>query len=327
MAGYLLAVDGGGTKTLAVVIDKGGNLLSVARGGPTNINLVGEQAFTSNLERVVLEATEAANVSVDRLAYSCFAIAGSSSRRNRDFISKYIREILGMSNFRVMTDIEAVLLACSRGGDGIVASVGTGAVVLGKRGEKYARAGGWGYLIDDEGSGFYIGRRCLSEAFKAYDSRGQQTVLVRHLKDFFRVGDFQEIVGIVYGRWKEPTRIASLAKIVCSAAEDGDKVALNILEDAASEIALMVSAVSKRLSMDEPDVYGVGGVLVNCSMLQLFLKERIRKILPRSCFKVMEKSPLIGAVREAFREVYGRVDEEMIDRLEKSISLKIASET
>jgi N-acetylglucosamine kinase-like BadF-type ATPase len=126
------------------------------------------------------------------------------------------------------------------------------------------RAGGWGYLLGDEGSGYSIGLAALRAILRAYDGRGENTRLHTSILNHLSLTAPTELVKYIYRERVPTTEIASLSSLVEAAVDEGDAVAIHILQEAASELALAVKSVVSRLRMNgEIPCALAGGVIVN----------------------------------------------------------------
>jgi N-acetylglucosamine kinase-like BadF-type ATPase len=159
-------------------------------------------------------------------------------------------------------DAELVLSGLPEG-VGIALIAGTGSIALGRdRHGTITRAGGWGHIVGDEGSGYALGRHCLQAVSKAADGRGQMTALVEHVLSHWNLDCASDIIGRVYPDCDKAT-IASLSTLVFMAARDGDEVACSIVKDAAYELALAAMAVKNKLDfVGEQVALALGGGLL-----------------------------------------------------------------
>jgi N-acetylglucosamine kinase-like BadF-type ATPase len=163
-----------------------------------------------------------------------------------------------------------------------------------------ARAGGWGYLLGDEGSGYDIGLTALRCVARASDGRGPQTMLTELILAHWSLRSANDLIGYVYRPQVSETGIAALAVLVESAARQGDPVAQNILQQAGRELAMAVQVVSRRLQLPEPTPCALaGGMMVRGELIsQEFLAAA--GVLNLQLFPVQRVSePAIGAIRLA----------------------------
>ena len=187
-----VAVDGGGTGSRIVVTGESGNILKYFDGPPLNINTLGDIKFERNIRNILGKLQNIVDFDV---SVFCFDLAGVTMNKMR--ISNILAK-LGIRHFEIVSDIEATFLAMGGGEDCIVVSAGTGSFAYGRKNNVSHRAGGWGYNIIDEGSGYWVGSRALKYSFMSIDGRIGKTILVDKLKDFFNVSNLEDIIPIIY---------------------------------------------------------------------------------------------------------------------------------
>lgn len=244
---YVLGIDGGGTKTVAIAADMRGNALGRGISGASNYQTVGlDQAIAA-----IKEASEQAARAADgKCEAACLGLAGVARESDRSVILPAIKK-LDLAEKIILEHDAAIALAGALACEpGVVVLAGTGAMAFGiNRSGEERRANGWGNVLGDQGSAYYMGRRALMAACKAYDGRGPETILIERLMEHFDLNEFTDIVGEIYGKQTSSKDIASLAPLASQAAKDGDEVAAMILENAAEELALAATAVIKGLNM------------------------------------------------------------------------------
>ena len=240
---FAVGVDGGGSKTLAVVVDEWGNERGRAVRGSSNHTGVGIELAVRHIYSAVEEAVRQAGCALP-LSSAWFGLAGIDHRDDYDLLLPYLEPLA--RDIRLTNDAELVLSGLP-GAVGIALIAGTGSIALGRdaRG-MIARSGGWGHIIGDEGSGYDLGRCCLQAVANATDGRGQATMLVEMLLRLWRLNDASEMIGKVYNADDKAT-IASLSSLVFAAVSNGDEVARSIVGAAARELALAAIAVKNML--------------------------------------------------------------------------------
>ncbi|MGH9144913.1 MAG: BadF/BadG/BcrA/BcrD ATPase family protein, partial [Vicinamibacterales bacterium] len=191
---------------------------------------------------------------------------------------------------------------------GIAINAGTGSIVYGRNADfEAARAGGWGHMIGDEGSGYWIGRESLAAVMRASDGRGPETSLTDAILAHFNVDDESQLPRIVYDREQPRVSVAALGPIAQRAAEHGDAVAVRILERAADELVLGARSVATRLEMrgDAFAFYLAGGVFRVVPWLVDELPRRLVEVAPRAQVQLLDEEPAVGAVWLALAEARG----------------------
>jgi N-acetylglucosamine kinase-like BadF-type ATPase len=209
--------------------------------------------------------------------------------------------------------VNDALLALVAGVDrdpGIVVIAGTGAIAYGRNARNLAaRAGGWGHLLDDEGSGYWIGIGALKAVMREADGRGPATDLTPRILAHFGVAAASDLVHVVYYRDLSRQEIAALSVLVQQSREAGDRTACDLLDAAASELAGAARSVTARLGLQkEPFSYVLsGGVFRVVPSLAQGLTERLTADAPRSSVIQLAVEPAVGAVRLAMAEAEGSV--------------------
>ncbi|MEM1606607.1 MAG: BadF/BadG/BcrA/BcrD ATPase family protein [Candidatus Bathyarchaeia archaeon] len=323
-----MGVDGGATKTVCVIADESFNVVGVGKAGPCNYNVVGVENARRNVERAVQMAYS--DISDESLKgkvadVGCFGIGGLTTQRDYEIISNEIVPPSSAVNRVIVNDVVVAFYAATGGEPGIVVVAGTGSIAYGanSRGESMI-SGGWGWLIGDEGSAFYIARQALASATKAYDGRGAKTVLVDMFKEEFGVSDFKDIVPKIYHEVTS-TNIASLSKIVFSAARKGDRVAMKILRDAGEELGKAAVAIARKLfDKNEHILIGVtGGVFKADLTVWEHFKRYVLKRLPNAEFTPPVEHPVVGALIMGYRILGIKMSDEDKLSLLKSVARKI----
>ena len=197
-------------------------------------------------------------------------------------------------------DAEAALYAGNAAGYGVVLIAGTGSVAYGRSpsGDE-ERSGGWGYLIGDEGSAFWIGKEGLRAASYDFDGRGSPTAISRHLYRDLGVADFQGVLPLLYGRPHPAPAIVAATRAVAQANSEGDRVAANIIQRGARELARAVTIVAAKLGLSDGPVYLAGGAFENVRALEQRVRQELLSALPRAAVEPIAEEPAMGAARLA----------------------------
>src|SRR5437763_608728 len=171
---YYLGVDGGASKTAALVTDDAGHALGDGMAGPSNHLRVGIETAARNIERAVNKALVTADVASREIIWTYCGIAGSDHPAHRQEVVDSLSVFFPRGNFTVDNDARIALTGAIGFGPGVVVIAGTGSVAVGRNaGGEEARAGGWGPIVGDEGSGYAIARAGLAAVLRAYDGRGR----------------------------------------------------------------------------------------------------------------------------------------------------------
>ena len=303
---YVLGIDGGGTKTVALAADLQGNVLGRGISGASNYQTVGLAQALVAIEEASEGAIAAAGITAREFEVACPGLAGAGRERDRVLLLPAIKKLNLAEKVILEHDAAIALagaLACQ---PGVVILAGTGAMAFGMNsvGEK-RRAGGWGSILGDEGSAYYIGRRALAAVCRAYDGRGPETMLMNSLMEHLGLTDFTDIVKEIYSKQTSPEAIASLAPLVSQAAKDGDEPAATILRDAAEELALTASAVIGGLNMQDEafQVAISGGVFEAGEPMLTPFSEYLKLTAPHAQIIPPRFEPAMGAIFLALQAV------------------------
>src|SRR6266850_5784235 len=307
---HVIGIDTGGTKTVCLLADEHGAIVSEGRGPGANLHAAGELAVEKVLHEVMEEAIGDRMVGDRPIlpAAVCLGIAGVDREDEERTVRAIMRRIGYKSRVLVVNDALIALVAGAGDAAGIVIIAGTGAIVYGRNaGGEAARAGGWGHMIGDEGSGYWIGREALAAVMRAGDGRGPDTALAAEVLAHFNVADVSRLPRIVYDREMPRMSVAALGPIVQTVAADGDAVAVRILERAADELGLGARSVTTRLEMrgDAFTFYLSGGVFRVVPWLADELPRRLVEVAPRSQVQILQQEPAAGAVWLALAEARG----------------------
>lgn len=301
MSGYFIGLDGGGTKTVAWLTDRQGNVLGRGKGGTSNFTEVGIEHAKKVLHQVMVDAFADAGIHPCKLDGLGLGLAGMDREDDQEWVREWVLGEDLAKRFKVCNDCELLLWAGTPYGWGIGLIAGTGSIAVGKAADgRMGVAGGWGYLIGDEGSGYAIGQAALHAVTQAVDGRAPKTLLVEKVLEFWNLKTAKDLLPQVYGGQSWKPEIAQLSKPVVEAADEGDAVAQAILNQAAVDLAKTVCAVARQLdfSGQVPLALG-GGVVVNNDKLAESVIAQIHAmgIDVSPITKVSE--PVTGAVRMA----------------------------
>jgi len=297
----VVGVDGGGTKTRAVVLD-GNRVLGEGEAGPSNPLRVGISNGATAIREAIDKACAAAMVHRDDLAAVGVGLAGVRRMDIRARMRDVLAEKLGIENIEIVSDGDIALYGATDGHPGIVVISGTGSISVGmSRQGKRAYAGGWGPVAGDEGSGSWIARRALQAVARATDERGPRTSLTKAACEFFQVSTPDDLSTAIYAPSMTNDRIAAFSKRVIETAQDGDQVASEILEDAGKELGRAANAVIRKLKMEQDrfQVTFIGGVFAAGEFVIAPLREQIMRVAKRAFIANPSFSPTVAAGRMA----------------------------
>ena len=302
---HVLGIDAGGTKTVCYLADGDGNIVGEARGGGANLQSEGELGVEKVLHAVMDQAVGSRVGDVEAI---CLGIAGVDREDEGAVVRGIMHRIGARSRVLVVNDALVALVAGAGERPGVVIICGTGSIAYGRNArQQAARAGGWGHVLGDEGSGYWIGRQALRAVARAADGRGPATTLTERVLNHFAVARPSDLVAEIYDRQLRHHALAQLARVVQQSRDEGDEVATQILEQAAHELVRAARPVVERLAMGDQafDFVLAGGVFSGVPWLADELRRRLVGIAPRSLVRRLEVEPALGAVHLALAEARG----------------------
>jgi N-acetylglucosamine kinase-like BadF-type ATPase len=300
MIGYVFGVDGGQTSTKCALVTTEGRVLAYGSGGGL-IHLSahgGEERLVVALRDAFATAFAAAGIAPQPVAAIGLGLTGAEGGTpESDTAKALVARVIEAPQVEVQSDAHAALLGAHGGRPGMIAIAGTGSHIMGIDAQgRVARAGGWGWLLGDEGSALWIGRCGLAAALHADDGVGGPTALEGLMRAHLGVASLRDIKRVVYATDFGARGFASLAPIVSRAASSGDHVAQAIIAHAANELAVRVLAVQRRLALaaDVP-VSPVGGAYDHVCGLRQGFERALRRQNPAARIVAPEYPPVLGA--------------------------------
>jgi N-acetylglucosamine kinase-like BadF-type ATPase len=247
-ARFILGVDGGATKTLAAVLDLQTRAVHLAHGGPSNQDAVGAKAAVGALLETADEAIARAGIAVEDLAAAVLAVAGTDT----EAMAAHVRAARTEA-WIVVNDVVGAWASATGAGPGIATISGTGSNVFGVGADARAwRAGGWGHLLGDEGSGYWFGLQSIKAALRDREASGPETALSDAAPAFFGAPSVEALASLVYSKPLTKGEIAAFARETARLAEQGDSVAKEIFEHGARELGEQIAAVVRMTGLAEP---------------------------------------------------------------------------
>jgi N-acetylglucosamine kinase-like BadF-type ATPase len=298
----VVGVDGGGTKTHAVVLDADLAVLGEGLAGPSNPLRVGIASAAAAIREAIDRACEAARLRRSDLIAAEIGLAGA----RRKELSARMREALlnlGIGEIIVVGDADIALYGATEGAPGLIVIAGTGSICCGinARGKRLC-AGGWGPIAGDEGAGAWIARRALRAVAHAVDGRGPTTSITGAACTYFHVSDPNDLSTAIYAPSITNERLAGFAKHVIEAARAKDRVARDILCEGGRQLGAAAAAVIRNLRLERETflVAYVGGVFDAGGELVLSpMREEVRRVAPKAYLAPPRFSPAVAAARMA----------------------------
>jgi N-acetylglucosamine kinase-like BadF-type ATPase len=299
---YIFVFDCGATKTECAAADTNGNILHTLTGGPANFLVIGAEKASENILSLIKECKTKLNFEYDDIKNIVIGAAGAgreedAGKLRTSLLSLASEKGISFKSLNVISDAQIALEGAFPNKSGSILIAGTGSIIYGKDNEgKIYRAGGFGRIIGDEGSGYSIGRKALQRVAKFYDGQGEKSDIVSLLSDKYKINSSEELIKKVY---KENFDIASVAELVLTAASKDDLIALTILEEETDELVQQLKALMKKMDVDELNVSFAGSLVLNKNIYPDMLTEKIKFYLPKVTIVKAEYTPLEGAIHIA----------------------------
>ncbi|MFB3815824.1 MAG: N-acetylglucosamine kinase [Terriglobales bacterium] len=289
-----LGIDAGGSKTACAVGDERGVLAKATAGGSNPLRLSAARSRESLLA-AIRAACAAAGVNATAIERTCIGIAGTNLPHVRETVLRVLRESVA-GQITIVADMEIAIEAALGEAAGMIVIAGAGSIAFGRNDAGCtARAGGWGHVVSDEGSGYWIGQRAVAAILRAADE-GATSLLEKSIFPQWHVLSRTELLRMASS--SPPPDFAQLLPAVLEAAKAGDPWAVRVLADAGTQLASLASIVAGRLWPRERwvRVALAGGVFRHSPTVRhaFYHELRARRRNVAVSFSVTE--PVIGAL-------------------------------
>jgi N-acetylglucosamine kinase-like BadF-type ATPase len=314
-----LGVDGGGTKTVFVLLDRHGTIRATHDAGSAFYLETGMEALRALVQDGIRTVLRQAGIAAEDLHYAFFGLPVHGEDDRTAELDRLPDPVLASGQYSCGNDMVCAWAGSLAGADGINVVAGTGSICYGEYSGHSARCGGWGELFSDEGSAYWIARSGLTLFSRMSDGRSERGPLYELLRE--RLGDRRDIE---LAAWAQAelnlgrSRFAALARLVHQAAERGDQQAAAIFAHAAQELAQLVEATRRTLTIPAParvpvsysgGVFGIGALVTGPFASALHATgARYELLTPRF-------APVIGAALYAARRCGQALSPAALERL------------
>ncbi|WP_017436148.1 N-acetylglucosamine kinase [Saccharococcus caldoxylosilyticus] len=311
----LLAVDGGGTKTIAVIANYKGEILGKGNGGASNYQVVGRDIALQSIQMAVQEALKSINQSL--LSYplhfkkAIFALAGIDTKKDEIIVNDIVQEAISslsieVNHMVIENDCLAALLGVTPKTPGALLISGTGSIVYAHNGKgKIVRVGGWGHRVGDEGSGYWIGKEAIRSVLKMYDGREKNTILAQLLLQHFQFNSLEDLYNWVYSEHYSVDDVAALTMVVEQGLNQGDEVSQKILDQASYELEkLLLVAISHVIEETDNNFSLIlqGGVLQNNSYIRNKILKSLKRRYPNFNLLSTHREPIYNIIQRGLQD-------------------------
>jgi glucosamine kinase len=288
-----MGIDGGGSNLRVTIVDENLQIQAESQHASANPSIVGKSESAYRIQYTMRDAMARAKLAPQDVRAVGIGVAGASASHSADWLIGVVSAVAPKALIVPSGDMEIALVGSHGERRGVLILSGTGSVAYGINAEgKNMQVGGWGYLLGDEGSGYWLGWQSLQRMVQAADGRAEAPSYRKRILQELALAREKELITWLYAAPVPRTReIAALAPFVLQAAETGDAFALELVERAAHELEAMVRTVQKHLGLTVPPVAFAGSLLTNLNPLS----DRLCKLLDLSMLPEAKYTPVIGA--------------------------------
>ncbi|MBW2702954.1 MAG: hypothetical protein JRF33_19200 [Deltaproteobacteria bacterium] len=321
---FVLGVDGGGTKTLALVADSQGRVLGMGRAGSSNYQDCGRAGAEKQIRRALDLACRNAGIATSQLEAACLGLSGADRPRDFEFIRGFLDPLLPGLSSRLVNDSLIALRAGTEDGVGIALVAGTGSNVIGRNAEgQTLQVGGLGPLSGDRGSAPQIGQEAVVAAIMGQDGRGAATVLTARIMEKLSLDRLDDIIELeFFDNLEGRLNLGFLAPLVFEAAASGDVEAQRILVDSGHSLAGSAAVIASSLFSGEQTLRLVfGGSVLQKGASPLLIEtvvDDLRQVCPGLKTRILDLPPVAGAVLFALDDL-GLRDTGLVEALRAGI--------
>lgn len=295
---YIIGVDGGGTKTEAVAYDLAGNKISEGKAGYGNL-LINEKQAIANIIQAIEKCVAAINNGSCR--YICLGLAGYGGVENQQGIKSAISSAFN-TPFTIVNDGIIAHAALLKGKDGILTISGTGSVSIGIHNGIEKSAGGWGHILGDEGSGYWIAMQAFIKMTKEEDEGSNYSHLTESILKKLGYHSVMELKKFIYSATK--AEIAAFVPLIVQQADAGDDFSQNILIQAGYHLSKKTLEVINKLKLSENVTIAIkGSILTNIPLVQSSYINHIKLENPKVKFVLEDVSATLGCYYIAMEQL------------------------
>lgn len=315
----IAGIDSGATSTKILLVNLEGEVLIYSEDSPANPFVVGNE-FAAKILINALRNSVLRIGKIKDVKSATFGLTGYNP-----ILEKFIKKNCKIEKMTILDDQIIALEGALLEKPGVVVYSGTGSFAIGRNSQnEIARASGKGFLLSDEGSGFYIGEKALKAAFRGFDGRGEKTLLTRYVLRYYKVNDFNELWYTLHSKPFTTSNIARLAPLVFKAAKKKDLVSLQIIDSAVKELTLMAKAVSIKLGLiNEYFPISFSGNVFKSNLFKEFFFKNLVSEIPNAYVIKPVFPPVVGSVIFGFKCLGLNISNKILNTIKKTMKEKI----
>ena len=292
-AKILIGIDGGGTHSTAVAAWPDGRVAAVVPGGGQNFHNDGMEIVRARLLEMISSLKEKTGAEAEAVCVGLSALDGPADEAT---YAAFHEGELENEALDLQSDVYIALMGLTQGEPGVIVICGTGSMLLmvDEKGNQLV-SGGWGYLLNDAGSGFTLAREALLASIDEIDGIGKPCSWTPELLEFFGVTDARKLIDVVYAPDFTPDQLAGFARLLLARANAGDADALGILERNMTRLArLTARLMDKAENVNLVGLYG--GIFQHNELARSLFERTLKKERPDAQIRLPEYPPELGAV-------------------------------
>ncbi|MEC8209446.1 MAG: BadF/BadG/BcrA/BcrD ATPase family protein [Verrucomicrobiota bacterium] len=314
---YALGIDGGGSRTRALLCDTYGQIIDQGLSGGTNPRTSSTAELKTHLKEAIKQATQ--SIDCSKIIAAQFGLAGAGEADTRSKVKTIAMELLSdQTACTIGHDLEIALVGGLANKTGIVLVAGTGSACYGRSCDgRSAKCGGWGDLVDDVGSGSWIGLRALQAGVRQADGRLPESPLKKAVMGFLKIDHMNTFKARIHDAGLSRSERARLAPIILNLASEGDAASIAIVAEGVDALSNCVFSTSRQLDMEAPSVLLSGGLLKH-TYFSHSLEAALYTRIPSAIITKPILCPAAGAVLIALKAVNSEISDANIDKLREA---------
>ena len=310
-----IGIDGGGTKTTAVIGDKNGHLRAVSKGSSGNLTAISPEQLYTLITDLIMQLLKNTGVALSDVETIFAAMAGADRPEEQQKIYDAFEESPILPKLKVQSDVHAALASGTWGKEGTLIIAGTGAILFGYQQQKTFRVGGWGYLLGDEGSGYHLGKLAIRSILKASDEHIPLKPFQKAILEHYNALSPHQLITKVYSNMNPVAAISSASKLVLAAVEE-DGIAKSIVKATQEELIALIESAYTRMDCTKPVVLH-GGLFSNEFFYEEF-KNTVSMHFPDLMMTKPNVSGAVGAYLLALHESKIAVNDQIKQKIHQS---------
>ncbi|ARC85421.1 badF/BadG/BcrA/BcrD ATPase family protein [Clostridium argentinense CDC 2741] len=297
--GYYIGIDGGGTKTICLLGNCNNEVIDSFKAGPTNYHSVGAKQTEEVFSSMFTYFCDKHNIAKENISAICLGGAGIDCEDDENLLKNIFRTLGYKNKLLIFNDSITTLVGANGDMRDAILISGTGSISYGIDIHGNAvRVGGWGHIIDDDGSGYVIGRDALKKIMESYDGRSETTILWEKVSKNLGISDYEELIPFIYNSKKQ--HIADLAPLVLESYYS-DKVSKDIVDKAVEDLFKMVKTLSLKMKIQNFQLSFGGSILLKSSLINSLLKKKINDEFPKVIIHAPYEDSAHGALNLALK--------------------------